>query len=386
MRSAGYVFVAALAAAIVSCSTTDKRDQGTTRAAVPQYRVDPFWPKPLRDNWILGQVSGIAVDSHDHVWIVHRPRTILEEEKGALRKPPTTKCCTPAPAVMEFDEQGNYVQGWGGPGQGYDWPKNEHGIYVDPDGNVWIGANDNVDNQILKFSRDGKFLMQIGHPGKSEGSNSQTQLGRPAHMEMDRAANELYVADGYGNRRVIVFDATTGAYKRHWGAYGKVPVDGKMPPYQPSATPPAQYGNVHCVRQSRDGLVYVCDRTNDRIQVFRKDGTFVKEFFVEPQTLASGVTFDIAFSRDPQQTYMFIPDGSNGEIHIVRREDGVRVGSFGRTGRQAGEFKTVHNIAIDSKGNLYTAEVGYGRRVQKFVPVKPAPVSQPRGDDSGMSG
>lgn len=386
MKKKRYVLVAALAAAIVSCSTTETRDGGAMRASVPQYRVDPFWPKPLRGNWILGQVSGIAVDSRDHVWIVHRPRTILEEEKGALRNPPTTKCCTPAPAVMEFDEQGNYVQGWGGPGQGYDWPKNEHGIYVDRDGNVWIGANDNIDNQILKFSRDGKFLMQIGHPGKSEGSNSQTQLGRPAHMEVDPAANEIYVADGYGNRRVIVFDATTGAYKRHWGAYGKVPVDGKMPPYRPSTTPPSQYGNVHCVRQSNDGLLYVCDRTNDRIQVFRKDGTFVKEFFVEPQTLASGVTFDIAFSRDPQQTYMFIPDGSNGEIHIVRRQDGVRIGSFGRTGRQAGEFKTVHNIAIDSKGNLYTAEVGNGRRVQKFVPVNPVPVSAPRHEGGGMSG
>ncbi len=386
MRRAGYLFVAVAAAVVVSCSTTNKREGAATQVAVPQYRVEPFWPKPLRGNWILGQVSGIAVDSHDHVWLVHRPRSILDEEKGALRNPPTTKCCTPAPAVMEFDEQGNFIQGWGGPGQGYDWPKNEHGIYVDPDDNVWIGANDNTDNQILKFTRDGKFLMQIGHPGKSEGSNSKSQLGRPAHMEMDRATNELYVADGYGNRRVIVFDATTGAYKRHWGAYGKEPVDGKMPPYRPSATPPSQYGNVHCVRLANDGLVYVCDRTNDRIQVFRKDGTFVKEFFVEPQTLASGVTFDIAFSRDPQQTWMFIPDGSNGEIHVVRRADGVQAGSFGRTGRQAGEFKTVHNIAIDSKGNLYTAEVGYGRRVQKFVPVKPASANTPQHEGGGMSG
>jgi DNA-binding beta-propeller fold protein YncE len=209
--------------------------------------------------------------------------------------------------------------------------------------------------------------MQIGKPGKSEGSNSKTQLGRPAHMEVDAAANELYVADGYGNRRVVVFDSKTGAYKRHWGAYGAVPSDDKMPAYKPSATAPKQFGNVHCVHQSRDNLLYVCDRTNDRVQVFRKDGTFVSEFFIEPQTLGSGSAFDIAFSPDPRQLYLYVADGSNGEVHIVSRADGKRLASFGRPGRMAGELKTAHAIAIDSKGNLYTAEVGNGRRVQKFA-------------------
>ncbi|MEA3154810.1 MAG: hypothetical protein QOK44_2399 [Betaproteobacteria bacterium] len=367
MKYSRYAFVLALQLIVIACSTTDTREQDSKIASgAPTHRVDPFWPKPLKGNLILGQVAWVAIDRRDHVWIIHRPATILDEEKGALQNPPLSKCCTAAPPIIEFDPQGNYVQGWGGPGEGYDWPKNEHGIYVDSEGNVWVAGNDNTDHQILKFTRDGKFLMQIGKPGKSEGSNSKTQLGRPAHMEIDSAANELYVADGYGNRRVIVFDAKTGVYKRHWGAYGAVPSDEKMPPYKPS-TLPKQFGNVHCVHHSRDNLLYVCDRTNDRIQVFRKDGTFVSEFFIEPQTLGSGSAFDIAFSTDPRQLYLYVADGSNGEVHILSRADGRRLASFGRTGRMAGELKTVHGIAADSKGNLYTAEVGNGRRVQKFA-------------------
>jgi hypothetical protein len=171
---------------IAACTTTDTRDAAAPGAPPEtRYRVDAFWPKPLRGNWILGQVAWVAVGPQDHVWILHRPGTILDDEKGALQKPPTSKCCTSAPAVIEFDTQGNFVRGWGGPGEGYDWPKNEHGIYVDPQGNVWVAGNDNADHQILKFTREGKFLMQIGKPGKSEGSNSRTQLGRPAHMELD---------------------------------------------------------------------------------------------------------------------------------------------------------------------------------------------------------
>jgi DNA-binding beta-propeller fold protein YncE len=367
MKIKKYALVVAMLLS-AACATTDTNDAAKRAASGPGgYRVDASWPKPLRGNWMLGQVAWVATDSRDHVWIIHRPATILDDEKGALQNPPTSKCCTPAPTVMEFDREGNYVQGWGGPGQGYDWPKNEHGIYVDPHGNVWIAGNDNADHQILKFTRDGKFLMQIGKPGKSEGSNSKTQLGRPAHMELDALANELYVADGYGNRRVIVFDATTGGYKRHWGAYGAMPSDGKEPPYRPGDKP-QQFANVHCVHQSRDGLLYVCDRTNDRIQVFSRNGTFLNEFFIEPQTLASGSAFDIVFSPDPQQTYLYIADGTNGEVHVINRADGKRVASFGRPGRMAGEFRSVHGMASDSKGNIYTAEVGNGRRVQKFVP------------------
>jgi DNA-binding beta-propeller fold protein YncE len=336
--------------------------------AVPRYRVDPFWPKPLKGNWIFGQVSSVAVDSRDHVWVLHRPATLLDDDKGAAQKPPANRCCTAAPPVMEFDQDGNFVQGWGGPAQGYDWPKNEHGIHIDWQGNVWISGNDPADNHILKFTREGKFLLQVGKPGKSEGSNSRTQLGRPASIESDARANEIYVGDGYGNRRVIVFDAATGAYKRHWGAYGAVPRDDKeapYAPYQPGMAPSKQFGNPHCVRRSRDGLLYVCDRPNNRIQVFRPDGTFLREFFIERETL-SGPIADMVMSRDAQQRYMFAADGSNSEIYVLSRDDGKKLGSFGRPGRMAGEFRSLHNMAIDSNGNIYTAEAGYGRRVQKF--------------------
>jgi DNA-binding beta-propeller fold protein YncE len=338
----------------------------------PQFKVDPFWPKPLPENWILGQVAGLAVDKNDHIWIVHRPGSLVDDEKGALANPPATKCCKPAPAVLKFDAEGTLLASWGGPGQGYDWPKNEHGIFVDQAGNVWLAGNEKDDHHILKFSPDGKFLQQIGKPASTGGSNSQTQLGRPAHLVIDEAANELYVADGYLNRRVIVFDARTGAYKRHWGAYGKQPpADDKLPAYDPKAPLSQTFGNpVHCVRLSNDGLVYVCDRANDRIQVFRKDGTFVKEFRVEPQTLQNGSVWDLVLSSDPQQRFIFVADGANGQIITLAREDGKTLTQWGRHGRQAGQFKWVHNIGIDSKGNLYTAEVGTGRRVQKFKRVE----------------
>src|SRR5688500_6474165 len=200
MKAPLYLAAIVVLAATVACSTTSDSPDAPAAAVAPKHRVDPTWPKPLPNNWIVGQVSGLAVDSRDHVWIVHRPLTILKPELNAQQTPPLSKCCVQAPAVIEFDPEGNVVQAWGGPGQGYDWPKNEHGLHVDAEGNVWIGANDPLDGQVLKFSRDGKFLMQIGKAGKSAGSNSRTQLGRPAHMDTDLAANEVYVADGYANR------------------------------------------------------------------------------------------------------------------------------------------------------------------------------------------
>jgi DNA-binding beta-propeller fold protein YncE len=190
-------------------------------------------------------------------------------------------------------------------------------------------------------------------------------------VQLDAAANELYVADGYLNRRVLVLDATTGAYKRHWGAYGKTPNDDKQPAYSPTATLPEQFGNpVHCVRIARDGLVYVCDRSNDRIQVFDKQGKFIKEFRIEPQTLAQGSVWDLVLSPDPEQAFIFLADGANNQIVTLNRQTGAVLSSFGQGGRMAGLFKWVHNIAIDSKGNLYTAEVGTGRRAQRFVRVR----------------
>ncbi len=334
----------------------------------PQFVVDPFWPKPLRDNWIVGQVAGLHVDTRDHVWLLHRPNTLLADEKAAKPDEAPRRCCMAAPAVMEFDPEGNFVHGWGGPGEGYDWPINEHGLYVDSEGNVWVAGNNAADHMILKFTRDGKFLMQIGKPGKSAGSASRIQLGRPANMEVDVAANELYVADGYGNKRILVLDAKTGAYKRHWGAYGGTPSDDKMPAYSPAAPPSRQFANaVHCVRLSRDGLVYVCDRGNNRIQVFRKNGTFVTEFIGTQLTATD--TADLVFSPDPAQRHMILADGQSSYIHILSRSDGKHLGSFARHGRQAGEFRSLHNLGTDSKGNLYTGEAGFGRRLQKFVRI-----------------
>ena len=336
--------------------------------SVPKFAVDPAWPKPLPENWILGQVAGVAVDNQNNIWIIHRPGTQLDDEKGALKTPPATKCCKPAPPVLQFDQSGKLLRSWGGPGAGYDWPKNEHGIHIDASGNVWLAGNDNDDHQILKFTPDGKFLMQIGKPKATAGSNSHDQLGRPAHMITDDAAGELYVADGYLNRRIIVFDMKTGAYKRHWGAYGtKDATDEKLPAYSPQSILSKSFGNpVHCVRISNDGLVYVCDRINDRIQVFKKDGSYVTEFRFAADTLQNGSVWDLALSRDKAQRYIFIADGANNQIGTLDRTTGKTLSQFGRGGRSAGQFIWVHNMAIDARGNLYTTEVGYGRRAQKF--------------------
>jgi NHL repeat len=339
----------------------------------PRHVVAPSWPQPLPDNMILGQVAGIAVGKQDTVWIVQRPSTLVDDELGATKNPPETRCCKAAPPVLQFSREGKLLKSWGGPGQGYDWPKSEHGIHIDIDGNVWLAGNSDADHMILQFTPEGKFLKQIGKPGKSEGSNSQTQLGRPAHMTIDEKAKELYVADGYGNRRIIVFNSSTGAYKRHWGAYGtKTPTDDKLTPYKPVAITELSksFGNpVHCVRLSNDGLVYVCDRANDRIQVFTTEGKFMTEFQVEPNTLQNGSVWDLVLSEDKAQRYIYVADGANMQIYALDRKTGKKLSAFGRPGRMAGEFKWVHNMAIDSRGNIYTAEVGTGRRAQKFRKV-----------------
>ena len=340
---------------------------------IPRFQVDAAWPKPLPNDWIMGQAAGVAVDAQDHIWVIQRPRTLTDDEKALTLNPPLSKCCRPAPAVMEFDGEGNLIQAWGGSGEGYDWPQNEHGISIDASGFVWIGGNGDNDGQYLKFTRAGKFVLQIGKSGQQTSSNDLTRLGRPADAEVDPETNEVYIADGYFNHRVIVFDANTGAYKRHWGAYGKKPTDEKLPPYSPAAAPSPQFGNpVHCVKIAKDGLVYICDRANDRIQVFRKDGTFVKEFIVEKNTLRAGSVWDLDFWIDPKQTYLLNADGMNNEVRTLRRETGEIVGAFGRNGRNAGGFHWVHNLALDSKGNIFTTEVDTGKRAQKFRHVGPA--------------
>jgi len=349
---------------------------------IPEFRVDPFWPRQLPNQWIIGAVAGVAVDSRDHVWIVHRPSTLQPNELRSEWRA--------APPVLEFDPAGNVVGAWGGPGPEYEWPELEHGIYVDDSDNVWLGGGGDTDAHVLKFSRNGDFLLQIGHQGRNEGSNDPNNLGGPANMTVDQNANELYVADGYVNHRVIVFDAETGAYKRHWGAYGSEPDDSyfdqigeDLPPpfsgavqhenapsqYDPNAPPAPQFRIVHAVRISGDGLVYVCDRTNDRIQVFRKDGTFVREASIAKQTLGSGSVWDIGFSIDPEQRYLFVPDGTNQRVRVLLRESLEVVGMFGSAGRWAGQFYGAHNLAVDSEGSLYVTETYEGKRVQKFVDV-----------------
>jgi len=331
----------------------------------PKFQIDTSWPKPLPKNWIFGQIGGIFVDKDDNVWISQRPRTVNDRDKRAQRGD-KSKCCFTAPSVVEFNKDGDVVQSWGGPetAKGYDWPANEHGMFIDYKGNVWLGGNGENDGMVLKFTHDGKFLMQIGKSAKQTDSKDTTRVGRAADMVVDQATNELYVADGYFNHRVIVFDADTGAFKRMWGAYGKPPTDEKLT-YDAKVLPQQFNNPVHGIRITNDGQVVLSDRGNNRIQIFQKDGTFVKEFPVLRDSTAPGVTGSTVFWPDKGQTYWFTSDDPNGEIHILRRSDGQVVGSFGRVGRGPGEFENLHNIAIDSKGNIYTAEV-QGQRVQKF--------------------
>jgi hypothetical protein len=339
---------------------------------VPAFQVEPFWPKPLPNNWMLGQVSGVAVDKRDHIWIVQRPRSLSEREAGAQQNPPYSKCCYAAPPVLVFDQSGNLLRAWGGSGEGYEWPEVEHGIYVDENDFVWTAGSGAKDSQILKFTLDGKFVMQIGRSGQSKGSNDTANLGSPADMFVDAPAKELYVADGYRNRRVIVFDSQTGAYKRHWGAYGKAPSDDKLGAYDPAKPPSQQFGNpVHCVRMSRDGLVYVCDRINNRVQIFRKDGSFVSEAFFERATRLNGAVSELVFSPDREQRFIYMVDGVNNEMRIIARATNDTVARVGRPGRYAGQFHVVHNIGVDRQGNVYTTEVNTGQRVQKFRRLDP---------------
>lgn len=345
---------------------------GNSDAALPRFSVDVAWPKPLPNRWLLGQVSGIATDAEDHVWMLQRPASLTEDERGATLNPPQSICCAPAPPVLEFDAGGKLLRHWGGPGKGYDWPQNEHGIHVDAKGFVWITGNGAQDGQILKFTRDGQFVLQIGKVGPQTGNADVSRLGQAAGLEVDPVADELYVADGYHNKRVIVFDASTGAYKRHWGAYGKPPSDA-VPPNTRRTAPPtdaqrAEFGNpVHCVRLARDGLVYVCDRLNNRVQVFQTDGRFVKEFVVEVNTAGNGSVWDLVLSRDAAQRWLFLADGRNNQIVTLARDSGAVQATLGRPGRYAGEFHWVHDLAIDAQGNLYAGEVDSGKRAQRFV-------------------
>jgi DNA-binding beta-propeller fold protein YncE len=380
--SVALVVFSAAAAAIVAAQSSGntaaaaKPTESARGGQAPIFEVDPFWPKPLPNHWVMGSTIGLSVDDQDHVWVIHRPQSVEDNFKAAETNPPIGVCCKVAPPVLEFDQAGNLVSSWGGPGAGYEWPVSNHGITVDHKGNVWIGGNDNTDTQILKFTKAGKFLLQIGKHGVHNGSNDVENLWRAAKIFHEPEANEIYVADGYGNRRVIVFDADSGKYKRHWGAYGNKPDDTKVPEYDPKAPVSKHFNTVHCANVAKDGLVYVCDRVNDRVQVFRKDGTFVKEAFFEKDTLRSGSVWDMTFSRDPQQTYIYMANGVNEHINVVLRSTLEVVTTFGDGGRQPGQFFGVHNLDTDSKGNLYATETYTGARVQRFLYKGVGPVAK----------
>lgn len=426
------IMQAASAAALCSCLSAGAIAEGNA----PEFEVDPSWPKPLADNWLIGQVGGLAVDRNDNIWILQRARTLTGDEAGATdafdadgnpitdadgnpvdelgnARPygPIAGCCEPAPAVMQFDPEGNLLQAWGGPADpgfvgpggrcdpadGCTWPAGEHGIFVDHNDNVYISGNGTgaggslwaathgPNSQVLKFSNDGTFLLNIGDPGNPAATSNDTggaangtpQVWRAADMEVDPKTNELYIADGYGNHRVLVVDADTGMYKRHWGAYGANPVDdaaadalGDYGADRDAGVTPQYFRNpVHCVRITRDSRVYVCDRVNDRIQVFKTDGTFIREAFIRPETLGNGSVWDLDTSADRRQSCLHNPDGTTQQIDTLSRRSLNVLASFGRNGRNAGQFHWVHNLATNSDGNIYTAEVDTGKRAQKFVRV-----------------
>ena len=369
--------------AMIGVGATMGRTEATQGELVwgPIFEVDPLWPKPLPNHWLLGTTIGVSVDNRDHIWIIHRGDSLSAGETPAAQDPPNAvECCFPAPPVLEFDQAGLLVNYWGGPGEGYEWPASNHGIWVDHMDNVWIGGNGGPDSHLLKFDRYGNFLLQVGRSGGNAGSNDTENFGRVAKVMVDPKDNEAYVADGYLNKRVAVLDAETGAMKRFWGAYGNTPDDADLGRYDPDAEPAQQFRTpVHCADLSNDGLVYACDRVNNRIQVFQKDGTFVEELIVARETLGAGSAWDVAFSRDADQKYLYMADGVNEKVYIIDRQEMEVISSFGDGGRQPGQFYGAHSIATDSSGNIYTTETFEGKRIQKFAYKGEGPIPADQG-------
>ena len=364
---------AALAASTVTIMDSEAAPAPKAAREAPRFEVDPTWPK-LPPRYIFGQVSSVSIDEQGHAWVLQRPSSLRADQKDKA-----------APPVIEFDEQGNFVQAWGGPGQGYDWPEVEHGIYADPKGNVWIGGNGPTDHHLVKFTKQGRFLMQLGKKGASKGNADTANVKGAADTFVHTPTNELFVADGYGNRRVIVFDADTGAFKRMWGAFGnrpiddlpeaaKVPEDRRIPAKELTDRDrgPEQFITpVHATRVSKDNFVYVSDRGGKRVQVFTLDGKYVTQQFIDRycevphcgngQTVAS-----TAFSHDPEQRFLYVASRSPARVWVLDRKTLEPLDSFGRPGVMPGEFYVMHHMNVDSKGNLYVTEVQDGKRVQKF--------------------
>ena len=338
---------------------------------IPQFEVDSSWPR-IPEGWVLGQVASTAAAEDDHIWVLQRPRTVRPGQRTG-------------PPVMEFDPDGNFVRGWGGPSQDYDWPESEHGIFVDYQGHVWI-AGQADDDQVLKFTKDGTFVMQIGEGGHEKTNLDTQNFWRPSDLYVYPPTNELFVSDGYGNKRIIVFDATTGAFKRMWGAFGAVPSDD--PPaaaetgalrtlateFDPDDPGPPQFNTVHGVKVSNDGLVYAADRGGKRVQVFTTEGEYLAQAWVDRWCLTTGngcgnghTAASVAFSADPEQRFLYVASRSPARIWVFDRSTLEPLDSFGRPGIAPGEFAVLHHMTTDSQGNLYTSEVQDGRRVQKFV-------------------
>ena len=364
---------------LTACGPDGSSDGSATQNASPAqtgspptYQVDPTWPHTLPNDWILGSITSVFVDDRDHVWITHLPETLTPEEAAAVQDPPIGECCVPAPVVLELDTDGELVQAWGDPTTQdvSEFPRNSHGLFIDHNGYVWIGTYRH--HRVMKFTRSGEHVMTIGAYDETGGSGSTELLGGPAGIWVDPETNEVFIADGYANRRVVVFDGDTGEYIRHWGAYGEPPDDEAEYDYPGriiDGAPPPAFSTVHGLVGSADGMIYVADRRGNRIQVFERDGAFVMEKTIAPLTKASGSAFVLAFSPDDEQRWLFLADGTNHKVWVLRRSDLEVVGEFGRGGRQVGQFIRPHGMDVDSRGNVYVGEASTGRRVQKFVPV-----------------
>jgi DNA-binding beta-propeller fold protein YncE len=365
---------AVLMAVVITAGCAGQRSADTTGATqsskqargVPVFEVDPSWPK-MPAKWRLGDASSIGIDAQDNVWVLSRPRTLKPDQAA-----------TAAPAILVFDAAGNFIKSWGGAGSGFEWPEREHGIHIDHKGYVWIGGNNcpsrNLpglkaigDDQLVKFTQDGKFVMQIGRSSRSTGNADTLNLRQPADVWVHAKMNEVFVADGYGNHRVAVFDADTGKFKRMWGAFGNKPADDyACPPPSLKAVPdgpgPDQFSIVHAIRVANDGTVYVADRENRRVQMFTSDGKFVKQRVRHNAPFAR----NLALSPDPEQQFLYV--GGGVDIVVLERKTLEIVELIGGAGFLGGG----HQIATDSKGNIYVAATARGLQKLVFKGLKPA--------------